>query len=177
MTVMVALLRGVNVGGHSKLAMSDLRDVISSCGYKDVRTYIQSGNAVFTTSTRSSSAVAEDLRAAIALRTSVNTEVIVRTRSELEKAVAGNPFLARGADPAQLHLVFTSERATLSGLDIPSYAPEAAIASGRHIYLLLPNGIGHSKLAADIARTKDATGTVRNWRTVTMLLEMMSKTV
>jgi uncharacterized protein (DUF1697 family) len=171
---MVALLRGVNVGGRSKLVMAHLREIAESCGYERVRTYIQSGNLVFASAEPDTDAVAEVLRAAIAEQTSVSPDVMVQTRDELARVVVENPFLARGDDPAHMHVVFTNgpARPALGSLDLDSYAPEAAAAVGRQLYLFLPGGMGRSKLAADLARQKGPSGTARNWRTVTKLLAL-----
>lgn len=171
--MLVALLRGINVGGKAKLAMADLRAVAEGLGYGDVATYIQSGNLVLSTTDRAAR-VADDLAAAIASSTDVQPAVLVRTRAQLAKIVRGNPFLARGEDAAHLHVVFADgpTKAAASRLALDSYAPEEAIAIGTELYLLLPNGVGRSKLAADLGRQKHAVGTMRNWRTVTALLDM-----
>lgn len=170
---MVALLRGINVGGRGKLPMADLRAIATGLGYGDVATYIQSGNLVLSTSD-SAVRVARDLAAAIARSSGVQPAVMVRTRSQLAKVVRDNPFLARGEDEGHLHVVFTDGPAAtaVAKLDLESYAPEDAIAVGRDLYLLLPNGVGRSALAADLGRQKGAVGTTRNWRTVTALLAM-----
>ena len=104
MAVLVALLRAVNVGGR-KVAMADLRQVAEDLGYDDVRTYIQSGNLLVTTTT-GAAAVAKALEQGIADRCGVDTDVIVRTKAQLAKVVAASPYLARGADPKHLHVVF-----------------------------------------------------------------------
>ena len=95
--------------------------------------------------------------------------VMVRTRSQLAKVVRDNPFLARGEDAGHQHVLFTEgpAKAAVAGLDLPSYAPEEAIAVGHELYLFLPNGVGRSKLAVDVGRQKGVVGTMRNWRTVT----------
>jgi uncharacterized protein (DUF1697 family) len=174
------MLRGINVGGKAKLPMADLRRIVEGCGFEDVRTYIQSGNVVFSGSGRSSDAVAKRLQAAIADGSNVKPEVAVRSRAELAKVVDANPFLARGADAADLHVTFlcgnTRSSAALGGLDLASYAPDEAIARNREVYLYLPNGLGRSKLAADLARRGKTEGTTRNWRTVTTLLDMADAT-
>jgi uncharacterized protein (DUF1697 family) len=170
---MVALLRGVNVGGTGQLAMADLRRFAAELGYADVSTYIQSGNLVLSTSVTSAS-VAADLAAAIAASTSAKPAVLVRTRRQLARAVAVNPFTARGEDPAHLHVLFTDGAASsaLRPLDLPSYEPEEAEAIGSEVFLLLPGGVGRSRLATDIGRGTGINGTMRNWRTVTKLLDM-----
>jgi uncharacterized protein (DUF1697 family) len=173
MTVLVALLRGVNVGGRSSLKMADLRRIAEDLGYGNVATYIQSGNLLLT-SADSSAKVAGDLAAAIAASSTVAPAVMVRTRAQLAKVVAGNPFLAQGADPSHLHVTFTDRPAAagLAGVDLGAYAPEDAAAVGDTVYLHLPNGIGRSKLAGDLAKQKAAVGTTRSWRTTTKLLEL-----
>lgn len=171
MTVFVALLRGVNVGGRGKLAMADLRRVAEGLGYERVRTYIQSGNVVLDAPGRTTAKqVADDLRAAIAGATDVQPDVIVRTRDELAAAIHANPFADR--DLASVHVVFGSSAATSAGIDADRYAPEEVATVGRETYLFLPGGVGRSKLGADLARRSGPTGTMRNWRTVTKLLAM-----
>jgi uncharacterized protein (DUF1697 family) len=170
---MVALLRGVNVGGRASLPMADLRAIATDLGFDDVATYIQSGNLVFRSS-GSASTVADRLAAAIDDATEVHPSVLVRTRSQLAKVVAGSPFVTRGVDPAHLH--FTSldgpARTALALIDDASFAPEQVEALGRELHLHLPNGLGRSKLAAALARGPASDGTTRSWRTVTRLLDM-----
>jgi uncharacterized protein (DUF1697 family) len=172
MPVMVALLRGVNVGGANKLPMADLREIAEGCGYQQVTTYIQSGNVVFTADVADTAKVALKLRRAIATQTSLDPAVIVRSRDELAAVVEANPFLRRGDDPAHLHVVFMERATPLRLKDLDAYAPEELEVVGRERYLFLPNGLGRSRLAADVTKQKSAPGTARNWRTVTKLLEM-----
>jgi len=175
---MVALVRGVNVGGRTKLAMTDLREAAAACGYEHVRTYIQSGNLVFSTSDRSTAAVAGRLRKALAGSTGLDPAVVVRTVAQLRAVVERNPYVGRGEDPAHLHVVFTSgtAKASLGSVDLARYVPEEAAAVGQQLYLFLPSGLGRSKLAADLARQKGPPGTTRNWRTVTKLVAMADET-
>ena len=169
----MALLRGINVGGKTTLPMANLRDVADDLGYDDVTTYIQSGNVVLRTGD-SASNVEVDLARAIAALGGVQPAVMVRSLPQLRKVVDGNPFIRRGEDPKACHVVFgaTAAKPALSRLDLPSYAPEEAVASGKELYLFLPGGMGRSKLATDLAKDKGAVGTARSWRTVTKLLEI-----
>jgi uncharacterized protein (DUF1697 family) len=173
-TVIVALLRGVNVGGRGKLAMTDLREVAAAAGIGDARTYIQSGNLVGTTPSRSTDAVARSLAEAIAGLGGVAPDVAVRTRAELAKVIEHSPFLRRGEDPGLLHVAFMVGRgkAKVELADLDRYSPDEIVAVDRELHLFTPNGLGRSKLAADLLRPKLARGTMRNWRTVTKLLEM-----
>jgi len=176
MTLMVALLRGVNVGGHGTLPMADLRAIATDLGYGDVATYIQSGNLVLSSSTAAAT-VARELADAIAAATSVSPAVMVRTRRQLAKVVHDSPLLARGEDAAHLHVLFTDGPATaaVAGLELDRYAPEEAIPVGKELHLLLPGGVGRSRLAIDLGRRKGAAGTMRSWRTVTTLLAMVDE--
>ena len=170
---MVALLRGINVGGKGMLPMAKLREAAEGLGYDDVATYIQSGNLVLRTS-GSAAKVERDLARRVADLGGVRPAVMVRSRSQLGKVVDANPFIRRGEDPKACHVVFAAKAAKpqVARLDLPSYAPEEAVAVGKELYLFLPGGVGRSKLASDLAKDKAAVGTTRNWRTVTKLLEM-----
>jgi uncharacterized protein (DUF1697 family) len=174
MTVMVVLVRGINVGGRSKLAMADLRAIAEGCGFEQVRTYIQSGNLLCSTPGTSSAAVAQIVQKALAEATELQPAVMARTRDELAAAIGDNPFLQRGEDPAHLHVTFmgAGEKASLGALDLAAYAPEEAAAVGQQLYMFLPNGLGRSKLAVDLGRLEGPPGTTRNWRTTTKLLEL-----
>ncbi len=171
---MVALLRGVNVGGRNRLAMADLRAIAAARGYERVRTYIQSGNLVLWAPEGAPEDVAARLEEAIAAQTGLASAVVVRTAHELASVVERNPYHKRGEDPSHLHVVFLNRaaEASIPLEDLDAYAPEEAVAIGREIYLFLPSGMGRSKLATDLARQKGPAGTTRNWRTVTTLLEM-----
>src|SRR5262245_20373383 len=154
---MVALLRGVNVGGQKKLAMADLRRVVEGCGHTEVTTYIQSGNVVFSCSGTNTASVARTLEQAIVVAHGMDVVVVVRTARELAATVKKNPYLKRGEDPALLHVMFLpgAVPAALGKLDGSAYAPEELASVGREIYLFLPGGVGRSKLMADLSRRKD----------------------
>jgi uncharacterized protein (DUF1697 family) len=171
MTAMVALLRAVNVGGRS-LPMADLRTIVEGCGHADVRTYIQSGNVVFTTAARSGEKVARALEAAILDATALATDVTVRTGSELADLLDHDPFA--GEDPAFRHVVFRigTGPAPVPSIDEAAFLPEAVRPYKRELVLHLPTGMGRSKLAVELTRRSAERGTVRNWRTVTKLAEL-----
>lgn len=172
MTRLVALLRGVNVGGHNKLPMADLRTIVEDCGYGPAQTYIQSGNVVLSSATDGPDDVAGVLRASIAEAAGIDTSVIVRTAGELSAVVARSPYLARGEDPAHLHVLFLSGEVTPDLSDLDRFAPDEATVVDREIHLYLPDGPGRSKLAEQLTRKGGSPGTMRNWRTVTKLVEM-----
>lgn len=171
---MVAMLRGVNVGGSGVLPMADLRTIATSLGFDNVRTYIQSGNLIFESMSRSTDRVATRLASAIAAATALEPEVIVRTRAELGEVIERSPFRGMCDDDRHLHVTFLITPATqaIGEMDLRAYAPEEAVAVDRELYLHLPTGIGRSKLAAALVRRIGPTGTTRNWRTVTKLLHL-----
>ncbi len=171
--VLVALLRGVNVGGKTVIKMAHVRDVAASCGFEHVRTYVQSGNVVFTTTKKVADATAA-LRRALTDATGHDIGVAMRTSSEMAKVVDNCPF----DDVAHVHVAFLVDGAQKSPPKVApdQFAPERFEVRGRETYLYLPDGIGRSKLAAALAKGGDGrSGTVRNWRTVTALAEMASE--
>jgi uncharacterized protein (DUF1697 family) len=173
-TTYVALLRGVNLGAHNKVSMPALRTLVESLGHEDVQTYIQSGNVVFRSPATKD--LAPGLEAAIADEFGVKAAVVLRTRQELEKAIAGNPFVAAGADQKALHVVFLGSpptRAAAKTLDADRSPPDEFAVGRAEVYLHCPNGFGRSKLGLDwFERKLGGPATIRNWRTVTTLAEL-----
>lgn len=182
MTTHVALLRGINVGGHNKIAMADLRDVVSSLGHTGVATYVQSGNVVFTSPRGETTVLAAELEQAIAETLGVPSAVIVLSRAELAQAIAANPYAAE-TNPKYVHVVFT--RGDLGPAEVASIAaaerrardkgsPDEAQVVGSALFLHTPGGMGRSELAAQLARSSAfKAGTARNWATVTHLLALL----
>jgi uncharacterized protein (DUF1697 family) len=170
----VALLRGVNVGGKNKLPMADLRALLESLGHTDVATLIQSGNVVFTAK---KAVKPESLEKAIAKQFGIAPVVALRTPRELEKVVHSNPF-AR-ADLAKVHVGFMASKPTAASvkkLDAERFLPEEFAFRDRELYLFLPNGMGRTKLPAYLDRQLKIPTTVRNWNTVTKLLNLATAT-
>ena len=174
----VALLRGINVGGKHPLPMASLRATLEAAGCAEVRTYIQSGNAVFRHDEADEASLRELLEAAIAETAGFAVPVVLRTAAEWEATVAANPYSAGGTDPKALHVVFLLEppaSGALDALDLDRFAPEELTVVGREVHLLLPDGIGRSKLAAALTDRKlGAVATVRNWNTVVKLQAMLA---
>jgi uncharacterized protein (DUF1697 family) len=174
MTTSIALLRGVNVGGH-KLAMADVRDAFVDAGHDDVRTYIQSGNVVFTHGRRAEAALAKDLSRRLGEVAGYDVPVILRTAKQWSELMAANPY---GRDrSAHLHVAFLAEAPPAKERDLvdaAAFAPEEYVVDGREVYLYLPNGMGGAKLPLALGRKgPTGTATVRNWRTVEKLAEMV----
>lgn len=174
----VALLRGINVGGHRILKMADLRDIITAAGGRDVATYIQSGNAVFGHAGRATAKVAADLERAIERGAGFAVPVVVRSAAELAAVIADNPFAREDSD--KLHVQFLAAKPAANALAklVPTlFAPERYMLQGREIYLHLPDGMGKSKLAVALSRLSaiSAIATARNWRTVLELDRMVKQ--
>ncbi len=174
-TTYVALLRGVNLGAHNKVPMAALRSLVESLGHDDVQTYIQSGNVVFRSAAKRGE-LADDLETAIAGEFGVKTAVVLRTEQELGTTLAGNPFVAGGADEKALHVVFLGSaptRASAKNLDPDRSPPDEFAVVGAEVFLHSPNGFGRSKLSVDwFERILGRPATIRNWRTVTKLAEL-----
>jgi uncharacterized protein (DUF1697 family) len=174
MILQLALLRGINVGGKNKLPMRDLSALFVEAGCENVRTFIQSGNVVFTANARVSKNLSGVLAAKIEERFGLRVPVILRTAEQLRDVVSNNPY-PHLAD--MLHVVFLADRpspAKIGSLDPHRSPPDTFIVRGQEIYLHLPNGAGNSKLTNAWFDSKLSTvSTARNWRTVNSLLEMM----
>jgi uncharacterized protein (DUF1697 family) len=186
----VALLRGINVLGRNKVAMSDLRDVCSALGHREVTTYIQSGNVVFAAAGTSDdgSALAGALEAAVAATLGVRPVVVVLSRAQLNKVVSTNPY-PQVVDPKTLHAVFLRDSPSAEGIDAVAAAVERAREKGsrdeagvigRTLYLWTPDGFAPSVLRRELdrggkLRTPMQTGTARNWATVKALETLLNQ--
>jgi len=169
MTLRIALLRGINVGGNKMIAMSDLRDMATRLGLREARTLLQSGNLVF----RSGKPPAQ-LEKLLEREIAMNVDVFVRTAEEWQAAVARNPFAEEAKrDPGHLLLMALKDAADAGTLVIPGR--EVARGSGREIYLYYPDGQGKSKLTNAVIEKKLGTrGTARNWNTVMKLARLVT---
>jgi uncharacterized protein (DUF1697 family) len=170
------LLRGVNVGGKNRLPMADLAAMFTEAGCKEVRTYIQSGNVVFSSSPETAKGVPGLISQSITERFGFQVPVVLRTSDEVRRVAADNPFLRAGAKVDTLHVVFLAgkpERRRVDALDAKRSPSDSFVVRGREIFLCLPNGVAGSKLSNSyFDSTLATTSTVRNWRTVGKLIEM-----
>ena len=173
----IALLRGINVGGKNKLPMADLRDIFGDAGCVAVQTYIQSGNVVFEAAQDLAGRLPEIVTQAISERFGFETAVVVRSGEELRQIVDSNPFDTSG-DPRFLQVAFLEEAPSpeaISRLDLERSPPDAFAVRGRNVYLHYPNGVARSKLTNEyLAAQLQTASTMRNWRTVLTLLEMVN---
>jgi uncharacterized protein (DUF1697 family) len=173
-----ALLRGINVSGHNKVPMAELQALLTELGHSDARTYLQSGNAIFTSALGDEKALAAQLRQAIEERFGFGVDVLVRDHAYLKAVADACPFPAASLEGKQLHVTYFSEPVTASrfaSLDAASHLPEEFRFGDRALYLYLPNGLGRSKLAEALAKSAPTDGVIatsRNWNTVAKLVEL-----
>jgi uncharacterized protein (DUF1697 family) len=174
-TTYVALLRGVNVGGANRLTMAALQGAFADAGGHAVETLLQSGNVVFAAPVHAGEAVAARARALLARALGVDAPIVLRDGESWLRLVAGNPFLAAGADAlhaACLSAAPSAER--IARLELDRSPPDAFAVVGAEAYLMLPNGVGRSKLSnAWLDARLGVVSTMRNWRTVTKLAAMV----
>lgn len=171
----IAFLRGLNVGGHNRLSMKDLVAVFEAAGARKVGTYIQSGNVVFDASASVAATLPRLVSAALEKRYQVRSPVVLRTAKELAVAVKNNPLLP-AHDAALQHVAFLADAPTplaLATMNTAKFAPDVVAALSRELYLMLPNGVGRSKLTNAFFDSKLKTvSTIRNWKTVVALRDL-----
>jgi uncharacterized protein (DUF1697 family) len=178
MTTYIALLRGINIGPRNKIAMAELRELLGSLGYQDVRTHILSGNVIFRSRRRSGQKLEMELEAAIHERFGLDIRVLVRTRAELARIVRDNPLPEAAPHGSRLFVLFLDrnpDRDHVEALDPSSFEPERFVLGDRAIYAWYTQGLTGSKLAAALSDKRlGVTTTARNWNTVTKVNELAS---
>ena len=179
MTTWIALLRGINVGGHKRVAMADLRDLAARLGLNDARTILQSGNLVFTCGERSSERLERALETEVAKRLGVQTTFFLRRPTEWATVIADNPFPREAErDPSHLLVMFLRDEPgpkDVKALQAAITGPEIFRVKGRHAYVVFPIGIGTSRLIPGLIEKKLGTmGTGRNWNTVLKLSALVA---
>jgi uncharacterized protein (DUF1697 family) len=172
-TVHVALLRAINVGGRSSLAMADLRAVAEGLDFTNVKTLLQSGNLVFESKGKKAAALESALEAALKKR-GMETDFMIRRADELAAVIAANPFPKEAkSDPGHLVVMFLKDAPgakAIVALQAAVKGREVIRHQGRELYIVYPDGIGRSKLTNAFIESRLGTrGTGRNWNTVTKL--------
>jgi uncharacterized protein (DUF1697 family) len=159
MTTYIALLRGVNVGGHKKLAMADLRALLSRMGFEDPHSLLQSGNLAFRGKQQSIGKLEQSLESEIRKRLSVETMVFFPGEAK--------------SDPSHLAVMFfrgAPAPADVKALQKSHAGPEALRSEGREAYVTYPDGFAKTRLTLPvIERALNTKGTGRNWNTVMKL--------
>ena len=176
MARLIALLRAVNVGGR-KLPMAELRSLAEGIGLSEPRTFIQSGNLVFT-APGSAAALEAKLEQAIAARFGFHSDAIVRTASQWRRLVESNPFRKESdRAPNRVHAGLAKSKlaaGAAAAIAEAAAAGERVEEAGGALWFHYPQGAGTSKLTPKlIDRAAGSPVTARNWRTVTALMEML----
>lgn len=157
--------------------MKTLAGIFEGLGCRNVTTWIQSGNVVFTASPRQMGRLAARASQGIAEAVGLEVPVVLRSADELAEIVETNPFVADGADERSLHVMFLADApaaARVAALDAGRSPPDEFRVLGREIYLLCPNGVARTKLTnAYFDAQLSTVSTSRNWRTVQKLLELL----
>lgn len=174
----VALLRGINVGKAKRIAMADLREIVSGLGHHQARTLLNSGNVVFNVSGHrppDCAALAAALHEAIATKVGVNTSVTVVTASALDAIVRGNPWPEAALQPSQLLVAFAPNATSLAGLEplaLQTWAPDRFALTSLAAYAWCASGILESPLGVALLKACGGVATTRNWATVCKLHEI-----
>ncbi|MBA2681771.1 MAG: DUF1697 domain-containing protein [Ktedonobacteraceae bacterium] len=174
----VSLFRGINVGGHHKIRMDDLKKVHEDLGLRDVVSYIQSGNVVFKSNAIDIEEIRIQIKESVARTFGFSVEVMIRTAGELREIIAKNPFAGRPDKESKWIAVFflAAHPSDAAQEDLlKSYTgPEEIFILGQEAHIYYPDGMGRSKLNNSLLEKKLKTaGTARNWNTVLQLQTLM----
>jgi uncharacterized protein (DUF1697 family) len=175
--VFISLLRGINVGGHKRIKMADLRTLYESLDLREPKTLLQTGNVVFDTDFTDPARLAAHIEKGIEDAYGFHSDIIIRSVDELAAAIEGHPFSDEQlADPKKIALMFLQDAPDAEAINILQEAhtgPEDIVFNGMHAYAFYPNGMGRSKLTnAFIERKINMQGTMRNWNTSNKLRAM-----
>ena len=180
MAAYIAMLRGVNVTGHNTIKMEVLRGLCQGLGFRNVETYVQSGNIVFQALLENPEAISKRIGETVLRSFGFDTPVIVRTSKEMRNVIGNNPFLKeKGIDSSKLHVTFLSETAQKGSekkLETLATNPDRFYPASHEIYLYCPGGYGRTRLSNNaIEKALSVEATTRNWKTTNALFEMVSK--
>jgi uncharacterized protein (DUF1697 family) len=177
MSLFVAMLRGINVGGQKKIHMDTLRRVFETLGYTKVRTYVQSGNVVFDSAGCAVSELGKRIEEQIEKTCGFNVPVFIRQADELKDMLQSNPYLKNdNVSRAALHVTFLYQPPSINdwrNLSAPIDIADEFSLGKSVIYLYCPNGYGKTKLSNNFFERKlGVLVTTRNWNTVNALYKL-----
>ena len=180
MPAYVALLRGVNIGSKTRIAMADLRALVEGLGYGNVKTLVNSGNVVFTDDLgRDNVVLADELHDALVHRHGLDVGVVVRSGAEMAAIVANNPFPEAAATPKLLHVSFLDRvpaKERIAALQEVERGEDDFRVIGTEVYLSLPNGLSGAVFNVNgLDKALGVVATSRNWNTVTKLAQMAAE--
>ncbi|MDB5257514.1 MAG: hypothetical protein JWM14_2209 [Chitinophagaceae bacterium] len=176
----ISILRGINVSGQKKILMADLKVLFEKQGFKNITTYIQSGNVIFEDGKKTHQQLEQAISKAIEKQYGFEVPVIVRTADEMKKVLTTNPFLkTKGINVEKLHVTFLSDipgAAELKVVQTFDYPPDQFKVIGQEVFLYCPESYGETKLSNKFFENKlQVTATTRNWKTVNTLVELALK--
>jgi uncharacterized protein (DUF1697 family) len=175
----VALLRGINVGRAKRVAMSDLRELLAGLGFEDVRTHLQSGNALFSVRRTDPDRLARKVEQGIDAALGMTVRCLVRDGADLKAVVAGHPLADVANDGARMMALFLSARpdpALVAAHDPAALDPGRVVLGDKVIYQWCPDGVlASAQVSAYVEKHLGVTVTARNWNTVTRLSEMLDE--
>lgn len=174
----IALFRGINVGGRNLLPMAKLHHCLESIQLTNIKTYIQSGNVVFDSESKSARAIQKSILNKIEVEHSFCPQLLLLRQSELQVAINRNPFSEVVSKPQTLHFFFLEgppEKPNINALDVAKSSTENYELIDRVFYLHAPDGVGRSKLAATAEKHLGVMATARNYRTVEKLMALASE--
>ncbi len=177
MVTCISLFRGINVGGHHKIKMDELKKVHEALGLRDVVHYIQSGNVVFKSDDANTAQICAQIEGGVEKTFGFPVKVMIRTADELRETIANNPFESQqDKEPNRIIVLFLATRPDDAAREdlVKTYTgSEEIFISGREAYIYYPDGIGRSKLTNSLLEKKLRTaGTARNWNTVLQLQKL-----
>ena len=178
MDTYISILRGINVSGQKKILMADLKALYEHLKFRDVKTYIQSGNVIFKSNENLPDTVfARRIEDEIFKKYTFQVSVIIRTEDEMRKIIAENPFLKeKSKDRQKMHVTFLSEvplKENVESIESINFLPDRFIIHEKEIYLYVPNGYGETKISNNFFEKKlKVKATTRNWKTVNKLVAM-----
>ena len=180
METYIAILRGINVSGQKKIKMADLKVHLEELNFKNVRTYIQSGNVIFEHEATNPEGLENEIEKKISEKYGFQLPTIIKIPSELEYVLNNNPFLNDPNKAAnRLYVTFLSaipSSINIGKLKNTDHSPEEYILDGKNIYFFSPNGYGKAKMNNNFFENKlKVTATTRNWKTVNKLLEISNE--
>jgi uncharacterized protein (DUF1697 family) len=172
----IALLRSVNVSGHGRMAMSELRASFDHLGVRDVVTYIQTGNVFFTAPSKSEKSLVAAIEQQLATDFGASPAVLLRTVTELTRVGKASPYAKAGANPARHHVTFLDHapsKGTVASLQLPASGKDELVIDGREVFVSTPNGYAGTKFTGTfLERRLGVVSTTRNWNTVVNLCEL-----
>lgn len=180
MTKYISILRGINVGGHRKILMADLRELYQSLGFENIITYIQSGNVIFETNKKNhNKTFTKKIKEAIFEKYGFDVPVIIRSAEEIKNILETNPFAKKeGVDIKNLLLTFLEEIPDdddLEKIKTFDFSPDEFQIIENNVFLFIEGSYHKSKLTNNFFEKKlKVSATTRNWKTVNKLLELSS---